>query len=104
MYSTAALYYEKSLLIRIQNLSIVVRYWEDMLTLFFCILQNQGKELFMFVLEGLSVQIFSLDPCFCINSFLFYAHWIIHVQMLYGCQNVIFLKMLVFDDVLDETA
>lgn len=81
--NTAALYYEKSLSIKIQNLSIVVRYWEDMLTLFFCILQNQGKELFMFVLEGLSVQIFSLDPCFCINSFLFYAHWINHVQMLY---------------------
>lgn len=34
MYNTAALYYEKSLSIKIQNLSIVVRYWEDMLTLF----------------------------------------------------------------------
>lgn len=64
MYNTAALYYEKSLLIRIQNLSIVVRYWEDMLTLFFCILQNQGKELFMFVLEGLSVQIFFTGSLF----------------------------------------
>lgn len=39
---------------------------------------------------------FSLDPCFLINSFLFYAHWIIHVQMLYWCQNVIFFENVSF--------
>lgn len=70
---------------------------------FFAFCKTNGKNSSCLFWRDLVFRFFLLDPCFFINSFLFYAHWIIHVQM-YWCQNVIFLKMLVFDDILNETA